>query len=806
MGILLKYQEGGLFTYSERPDALYKKNGSKWEISLDKGKSFKSIEDPDGKRSAILNKNAKPYTKTVLKIKQDDFKTTAADNTFVNNNKKWKTEKLDNDIKSSKERNDILINQYISTLRASGADEDYIFSQLKDRSTLLKNAEAAFIHTSQNQMRATPKKKPQSFASKLTDIALHPDDAIYYAMNSSEEMPDNYHQASKLGIDWLENSRGGNSLLRALNTFNPLVAANNVKEGIQEGDFNKIGSGLLEFIPSAKLLSKTKKLLNTGKIVSSKFDNLNLDKVSKNNFLSTKHIEDGYAINRDKNSNRFFLTKNNEVVGDVELFNNFITDSKGGKWGDINISIKPAHRGNGLSKPLYDTILQEAKYKGLNGIHSVDELLNSPEQSMAIRKYYSGKYSDDKNILENVNKTIKENNEFIKNSGDTDFTPLAKKVYLIDASLPLNKDFPISSEQFYEIITKPYELREEVRKQANEYFKLVTSEKNYERARALDKAEGTNYVAALDDLKNQHSIFNQSIQYELPFNIKLGEVREGAAGHSDLSQAGKIKYALGNKTSIKDREVIISKETPIDDAKRVVRHELKHHYTVGRNSDVYNKKYSEKLSNILNSPTEINKTNPEFANKLIQPAFKGDKRSLFEYLESPQEIDAYINTNMRDELVDKGVLKDHWDQLDVEKVIEFVTKNPSRSSREYLSMVDPKKFIEIFNKGIYATSPLLINEIINKDQKRNGGLIYKKGGRIDGRSSTPDFVKPYLTSSSKFENGKFFELAKPSSLMDGFSMGADANGFFIYTHRARSKSRMDLDFTKKEQNFIESTG
>jgi hypothetical protein len=44
-------------------------------------------------------------------------------------------------------------------------------------------------------------------------------------------------------------------------------------------------------------------------------------------------------------------------------------------------------------------------------------------------------------------------------------------------------------------------------------------------------------------------------------------------------------------------------------------------------------------------------------------------------------------------------------------------------------------------------------------------------------------------------------------LPSGFSMGVDKNGYYIHTHRARSKSHeTPQGFTKKEIKFIDSTG
>lgn len=77
-----------------------------------------------------------------------------------------------------------------------------------------------------------------------------------------------------------------------------------------------------------------------------------------------------------------------------------------------------------------------------------------------------------------------------------------------------------------------------------------------------------------------------------------------------------------------------------------------------------------------------------------------------------------------------------------------------------------------------------------------------------------DLILPYVTSSSSYKTGGFlFGLRKPpgmskiSSKITGVSFGADKNGFFVYTHRARSKSHENpLKITKKEIDFIETTG
>ena len=68
-----------------------------------------------------------------------------------------------------------------------------------------------------------------------------------------------------------------------------------------------------------------------------------------------------------------------------------------------------------------------------------------------------------------------------------------------------------------------------------------------------------------------------------------------------------------------------------------------------------------------------------------------------------------------------------------------------------------------------------------------------------------DKISPLVTKGSKYNNGRVFDLKGFSD--KGSSLGADKDGFFCYTHRARSKSHETPDkIPQKDINFIKSTG
>ncbi len=179
---------------------------------------------------------------------------------------------------------------------------------------------------------------------------------------------------------------------------------------------NLITGGSSSAAKAAKAVSKAEKLATKSKDLSK--------------YLTSELRDKGYSLLHN-DENLLDLYNNKKRVGRLEVFSQPNTDIKGNKWASINVDIDPSHRGLGLSKPLYSAALEEARRKGFSGFLSVDELLQSPEKSKAIRKHFPGEYSTDKNLLQKTNKIIDEDNEFARELEQTNLTPRAKQVYLI---------------------------------------------------------------------------------------------------------------------------------------------------------------------------------------------------------------------------------------------------------------------------------------------------------------------------------------------------------------------------------------
>lgn len=92
---------------------------------------------------------------------------------------------------------------------------------------------------------------------------------------------------------------------------------------------------------------------------------------------------------------------------------------------------------------------------------------------------------------------------------------------------------------------------------------------------------------------------------------------------------------------------------------------------------------------------------------------------------------------------------------------------------------------------------------------------FEKGGILFGIQSIPkdmkELIQPYVTSESKYnpKSKTVTGLRKPeemNSSAEGLGFGADKDGFFVNTHRARCKSSKDpLKITQKQIDFINST-
>ena len=125
-----------------------------------------------------------------------------------------------------------------------------------------------------------------------------------------------------------------------------------------------------------------------------------------------------------------------------------------------------------------------------------------------------------------------------------------------------------------------------------------------------------------------------------------------------------------------------------------------------------------------------------------------------------------------------------------------------------------KKIIKLTESDLTRIVKRVIEESkSNKDDRSIQDKIkYVRGVSNDLK----DIALDHLGSRTRANKGKITGLElhsdlkkkiKDKNLPDGFDMGIDKDGFYIHTHRARSKSYESPEkITEKDIKFIDSTG
>jgi len=145
-------------------------------------------------------------------------------------------------------------------------------------------------------------------------------------------------------------------------------------------------------------------------------------------------------------------------------------------------------------------------------------------------------------------------------------------------------------------------------------------------------------------------------------------------------------------------------------------------------------------------------------------------------------------------------------------ILHYEVLNPTTGQSE---KGDPSS-VEVINNDMEPGLATLDRDIVGESlvfESVDFFLNEKKNPRMAvKRSKLPKEIKEKVLKLgvSKFEDGKAHGVGKPKvegKSFDGVGLGADKNGFFVYTHRARSKSKPDPSkIPDKDIKFIKSTG
>ena len=191
----------------------------------------------------------------------------------------------------------------------------------------------------------------------------------------------------------------------------------------------------------------------------------------------------------------------------------------------------------------------------------------------------------------------------------------------------------------------------------------------------------------------------------------------------------------------------------------------------------------------------------------------------------------YIAQNW-DENVESGLqmaIQDFKDYNDSEKElfqqiwIDFFRYDPINFVRGMVKLGYDAQFIQkegdrahiiVYNPNIIEVKDMKKRESLSENDNINESDYSKTKKSIESSKSISkekkDEILKHLGGGSSYKDGKVYGLKKPKvkgKSFDGVSLGADKDGFFVYTHRARSKSKESPDkIPQKDIDFIESTG
>ena len=115
-------------------------------------------------------------------------------------------------------------------------------------------------------------------------------------------------------------------------------------------------------------------------------------------------------------------------------------------------------------------------------------------------------------------------------------------------------------------------------------------------------------------------------------------------------------------------------------------------------------------------------------------------------------------------------------------------------------IIDPN-VMDIANESFY---PTLYERMTHDEAATDVEEKVKRSKKLPAEIKEKIFPL-IVKGETEYRDGKVFRLRYPKS--KGCDLGADKNGFFVFTHRARSKSKEDIDkIPEKDIKFIKSTG
>lgn len=222
------------------------------------------------------------------------------------------------------------------------------------------------------------------------------------------------------------------------------------------------------------------------------------------------------------------------------------------------------------------------------------------------------------------------------------------------------------------------------------------SEEALSRARKID----TDFPpSSIETLFNKHKSQEKNIDYigHDPV-ISIGDwLNEGMGGYY------RKQPALVSRK--KDFIEVTSKANP-NQISQILRHEYNHMFTQGNGN--FSAKYKKYIRDIFFNDEKLKKMGQDENNKILLHVPYPDSGPVYKYLTTPEEINAYLGTNLRSDLLRSGIIKDFYQEIDesvLEQALSIKDSNCNRSEtpiyKIYSTIIkDKKRLVEWLN--VYA--------------------------------------------------------------------------------------------------------
>lgn len=222
------------------------------------------------------------------------------------------------------------------------------------------------------------------------------------------------------------------------------------------------------------------------------------------------------------------------------------------------------------------------------------------------------------------------------------------------------------------------------------------SEEALSRARKID----TDFPpSSIEALFNKHKSQEKNIDYigHDP-EIFIGDwLDEGAGGYYR-----KQPPLVSRK---KDFIEVTSKANP-NQISQILPHEYNHMFTQGHSN--FSAKYKEYIRDIFFNDEELKKMGQDENNKILLHEPHPGSGPVYKYLTTPGEVNAYLGTNLRSDLLRNGIIKDFYQEIDesvLEQALNIKDSNCNRSETPIYKIYstitkDKKRLVEWLN--VYA--------------------------------------------------------------------------------------------------------